>query len=79
MSAQELMEEFSLLPEEAQRRVTDFVAFLRQRYVKDESPLDQPVTELTEESFVGMWSQRKDLADSSEWMRHIRRGKMGGE
>lgn len=46
----------------------DFVEYLYNRYVKPGSkqPSDKPISE---SPFVGMWKDRKDMADSTEWVR----------
>ncbi len=70
MTNEEIIREFSALPSEARREVADFIAFLRARYdTKDENRIDG---NLSEEEFVGMWKDRKDLPDGSAWVREIR-------
>ena len=72
MNQEELWCEIKLLPPEAQREVTDFVAFLRIRY-KSRCPIDTPKkAELADEPFVGMWRNRENMEDSSKWVRTIR-------
>ncbi|MEH2110027.1 hypothetical protein [Nostoc sp.] len=72
MTQQELFNEFLCLPAEAQRQVIDFIAFLRQRYAVVESASQLPAIDLINDSFIGMWSDRQDLADSTAWVRGIR-------
>lgn len=31
-----------------------------------------PITKLADEPFVGMWQDRDDLADSTQWVRQVR-------
>jgi hypothetical protein len=57
---------------ERQRLVADYIAFLKN--------VDPPVisgeitkpTDLMSEPFLGLWKDRQDLADSSEWVRNVR-------
>lgn len=71
MTQQQLLDEFTSLPAEAQRQVADFIAFLRQKYRT--VPLSTPTKrELADEEFVGMWAKREDMADSISWVRQTR-------
>ncbi|HYX14205.1 MAG TPA: hypothetical protein VE944_07525 [Nostoc sp.] len=72
MTQQELFNEFLSLPAEAQRQVIDFIAFLRQRYGVVEPSSQWPDIDLINDSFIGMWSDRQDLADSTAWVRGVR-------
>lgn len=36
------------------------------------------LTALENEPFVGMWQDREDLADSSQWVRQLRQREWGG-
>ncbi|MEH1967462.1 hypothetical protein [Nostoc sp.] len=72
MTQQELLNEFLSLPAEAQRQVIDFIAFLRQRYAVVEPASESPDFDLINNSFIGMWSDRQDLADSTTWVRDVR-------
>lgn len=71
MTQQNLLDEFSSLPVDAQRQVADFVSFLRQKY-QPENPIHGTDTEIRDDKFIGMWSDREDLADSTEWVRGLR-------
>lgn len=72
MTQQELLNEFLSLPEEAQRQVIDFIAFLRQRYAVVEPASSSVDFDLRNDSFIGMWRDREILADSTAWVRSIR-------
>ncbi|MBE9005654.1 hypothetical protein IQ259_11500 [Fortiea sp. LEGE XX443] len=72
MTQQELLNEFLSLPVEAQRQVIDFIAFLRQRYKAVEATSESPDSDLVNNSFIGMWRDRQDLADSNAWVRSVR-------
>ncbi len=65
--------EIASLPLDARRQVFEFVAFLKTRH-----PTVQPIkkkksTKLTNEPFIGMWRDRKNLKDSSAWVRDLRK------
>jgi hypothetical protein len=72
VTQQELLNEFLSLPAEAQRQVIDFIAFLRQRYAAVEPVSQSPDFDLINDSFIGMWSDRQDLTDSTAWVRGVR-------
>jgi hypothetical protein len=72
MTQQELLNEFLSLPPEAQSQVMDFIAFLRQKYTVVEPASESLNVDLLNHSFVGMWRDRQDLADSTAWVRNIR-------
>ncbi|MFM2060909.1 MAG: hypothetical protein RLZZ507_579 [Cyanobacteriota bacterium] len=72
MTQHELLNEFSSLPAEAQRQVIDFIAFLRQRY--EVKPANQSQnSDLINDGFIGMWSERQDLTESNAWVRNVRK------
>ncbi|OGG49978.1 MAG: DUF2281 domain-containing protein [Candidatus Handelsmanbacteria bacterium RIFCSPLOWO2_12_FULL_64_10] len=68
---------FSDLPPEAQRQVTDFIAFLKMRYAPSHPHKTAKQTKLTKEAFIGMWRDREDLQDSSAWVRKVREREWG--
>ncbi|MDY0042655.1 MAG: hypothetical protein RBS57_20280 [Desulforhabdus sp.] len=72
MSQEQLVRDWLELPPTAQQAVVDFIAFLRARYTLTPPPqLDVPC-KLSEEPFVGMWQDRTDMEDSTQWVRTIR-------
>lgn len=71
MTQQDLLDEFVSLPLDAQRQVTDFISFLRQKY-QTKTPVRGNDAEINGDKFVGMWSDRDDLSNSTEWVRSIR-------
>ena len=73
MNQQKVWQDFSTLPDEAQRQVADFIRFLHTRYAASR-PLKRakPTTDLSEEPFIGMWSGRDDMQDSGAWVRGVR-------
>ena len=71
MTNEEILREINSLPVEAQRQIEDFVTFLRERY-KNVQPSNDSTSNLETEAFVGMWHDREDLNDSSQWVRNVR-------
>jgi hypothetical protein len=69
MNTEEVLREFNELPANAQKEVADFIAFLHQRYALS---IKSSAIPLSDEPFIGMWSDRSDMADSSEWVRTVR-------
>ena len=70
MTQQDLLDEFVSLPLDAQRQVTDFISFLRQKY-QPKTPVHGNDVEI-DDKFIGMWSDREDLSDSTDWVRNLR-------
>ena len=77
MTPYKLFDECVALPVEAQRQVADFIAFLQQRYVANQIAQKTRQTELKRQPFIGMWHNRQDLSDSSNWVRKTRESEWG--
>jgi hypothetical protein len=71
MTHEELLRELASLPPEGQRQVADFIALLRERYARSQSP-EIVTSDLAQDSFIGMWRDREDMQDSSAWVRNLR-------
>lgn len=67
---EQVWNDFMTLPADARRQAADFIAFLRQRYARTQGP--ETKSSLNEEPFVGMWKDRTDMTDSTEWVRERR-------
>lgn len=65
--------EIASLPLDAQKQVIEFVAFLKTRHPTVQPIKKEKTKKLTNEPFIGMWKDRKDLKDSSAWVRDLRR------
>lgn len=50
----------------------DFIAFLRQKYTVVKPASEKANVDLVDDSFIGMWRDRQDLADSTAWVRSLR-------
>jgi hypothetical protein len=72
MEATNLIRDIGSLPPEAQKQVSDFVAFLKTRYPVGKSDRKAKRTKLADEPFIGMWRDREDMQDSSAWVRRLR-------
>ncbi len=65
------------LPPDAQQQVADFISFLQTRYKPVSNTHTKPKIKLADEEFIGMWRDRKDMEDSTEWVRKIRKTEWG--
>ncbi len=77
MAQKELFSDFNTLPPEAQKQVIDFIAFLQTRYSSVSKSKLKPKAKIVDETFVGIWRNRKDMQDSSAWVRKIRASEWG--
>ncbi|WP_272117091.1 hypothetical protein [Spirulina major] len=65
-----LTNEILELSPEAQIMVAEFVHFLKAK-AQQETPTVTPLN-LENHDFVGMWSDRSEMQDSSQWVKNIR-------
>ena len=72
MEIKNFASEMESLPPEAQKQVIDFVAFLKARYASAPTARQAKRNKLANEPFIGMWRKRKDMLDSSTWVRSLR-------
>ncbi len=79
MEQDKIYNEISNLPPEAQRQVSDFIAFLRTRYKKrSQTSKTLKGNNLLKEPFIGIWKDRDDMKDSGKWLRNIRKSEWSG-
>jgi hypothetical protein len=72
MAVPQIYQDITSLPPEAQKQVSDFIAFLKTRYeVAPKKRLRR--TKLASEPFVGMWKDREEMRDAGKWIRELRR------
>ena len=71
MDAARIAREVASLPPEAQKQVLDLVVFLKARYLSAATAA-RAKRRLTKEPFIGMWRDRKDMQDSTAWVRKLR-------
>ena len=69
--------QFDALSPAAKRQVAEFIAFLSTRGKRRSSVGAVAAKPLDEEGFVGIWNDREELADSTEWVRRLRCGDLG--
>jgi hypothetical protein len=72
MKQEEILREILSLPPEGQRQVADFIARLRELYEHASSHEQPENSDLGRDGFIGMWRDREDMQDSSEWVRKVR-------
>jgi hypothetical protein len=72
METANIVRDIASLPPEAQKEVTDFVAYLKARYHTARPVKRTRQTKLADEPFIGMWRNRQDMQDSTAWVRDLR-------
>ena len=78
MATPRILREIETLPPEAQKQVSDFVAFLKARYgvtLRKKTKRGK----LENEPFFGMWKDREDMRDSTKWVRELRQREWGSK
>ena len=75
MSEKELVKQIQELPSDARQEAADFVEFLYERYVSRNRVGKKPRKPISESSFRGIWKDREDMKDSTEWVRNIRKSR----
>ncbi|MBK9009142.1 MAG: DUF2281 domain-containing protein [Anaerolineae bacterium] len=78
MAIPRILEDIQNLPPEAQKQVSDFVAFLKARY-SEVSRKKSKRGKLEDEPFIGMWKDREDMRDSVRWVRESREREWGSK
>jgi hypothetical protein len=66
MNTVQLLSDIEQLPPEAQHQIEDFIAFIKSRYQSTNKK------KLSDEEFVGMWSDRPEMQDSTQWVKETR-------
>ncbi len=72
MESQDIWQQFTTLTPSDQQEVADFIAFLKQRGRKPQSPEQPNQQDLRSEPFLGLWQDREDLQESTQWVRATR-------
>ncbi len=72
MEYQDIWQQFTTLPPDAQALVADFITFLKQRYNQSQSPGQPKQKDLRSDPFIGLWQDREDMQDSTQWVRTTR-------
>ena len=76
MNIHETIDKLVALPPEQQVEVLDFIEFLAAR--RCPATVRSRRGPLCDEPFIGMWSDRQDMADSAAWVRELREREWGG-
>ncbi len=71
MDQEQILQDFDTLPPDAQQQVIDFIAFLQTRYQRSARKKIRTI-QLASEPFLGVWSDRDDMQNSTEWVRRLR-------
>ncbi len=77
MEQQNINNDISSLPPEAQRQVSDFIEFLKIRYKKNQPIKRKNRNKIGDDPFIGIWEGRKDMNDSSQWVHSTRESEWG--
>ena len=72
MSESKVSKKIKKLPPEAKQQAQDFVDFLYERYVNDETRKSTKKS-ILESSFFFMFKDREDMQDSTDWVRKVRK------
>ncbi|NEO12543.1 MULTISPECIES: hypothetical protein [unclassified Moorena] len=68
---EQLTKDIQELPEEVQNIIADIIEVFKKQYVTKKPASLHPL-ELDNQPFIGMWRDRQDTQNSSEWVRRIR-------
>lgn len=78
MNQEQIWNDFSALPPKAQQIVADLITFLRSaQNLGGPNKNGAEKLLLDDEPFFGMWRDRKDMADSTQWVRNLRTTEWG--
>jgi hypothetical protein len=78
METDKIYNDISNLPPEARRQIVDFIDFLKIRYQKPLQAKTPQKGKITDSPFIGIWKNRKDMEDSTRWVRNLRGSEWGG-
>jgi hypothetical protein len=73
MAKKDLINQIEQLPPEAQREAADFVDFLSKKYLQQDNSSSEK--SILDSPFRGMWKDREDMKDSTQWVRNIRKSR----
>jgi len=76
MEPDKIYNDISNLPPEARQQVADFISFLKTRYKKPKKAALR--NNIINDPFIGIWKDREDMKDSSNWLRNVRESEWGG-
>lgn len=73
MSELTLPNKLKKLPPEAKRQAQEFIDYLYERYNLEEGSKKSNGSKLSASPFFGIWKDRKDMEDSTEWVKSVRK------
>jgi uncharacterized UBP type Zn finger protein len=73
MVKKELIKQIQQLPPEAQQEAQEFVDFLSEKYLQNSMSSTQK--SILDSPFRGMWKDREDMKNSTQWVRNIRKSR----
>jgi hypothetical protein len=73
MIQENILQKFEALPPEARHQLIEFMEFLTAKYSGlSHNENFTPPDKTFDESFIGIWQDRKDMQDSNLWLRNLR-------
>ncbi|NIA31845.1 MAG: DUF2281 domain-containing protein [Actinobacteria bacterium] len=72
MSTEILINKFEALTKMEKKEVLDFIEFLKSKNILKKRHRWTSITKLEDEKFIGIWQNRDDMKDSTDWVRNIR-------
>ena len=72
MTYEEILREFAALPPEGQERAAEFISSLREYYAREGGNSGHGRVDLGSLGFFGMWRDRADMQNASQWLRKHR-------
>ena len=79
MKPQNINNDIATLPPEAQQQVFDFIEFLKFRYKRIRPGKKSARNKIANDPFIGIWEDREDMQDSTEWVRSTRESEWGAK
>lgn len=73
MTTEILIKKIESLSNEDRKEVINFIDYLENRKNRLKKNRQKKTTNIEDEKFIGMWKDRVDLADSSDWVRRLRK------
>jgi len=72
MSTEILINKFESLTKMEKKQVLDFIEFLKSKNILKKRRRRTSVAKLEDEKFIGIWQNRDDMKDSTNWVKNIR-------
>lgn len=72
MSSSTIEEKLRKLPPDAQEQVKDYIEFISLKHSK-KTPDKSSAIKLSSSTFFGIWKDRSDMNDSTDWVKNLRK------